>query len=1141
MSARAFLYIFILCGGASVAAGQGVPAPQLSADPAALDYFEAKIRPVLVEVCYECHGEKKQEGGLRLDSRAAFVAGATSGPIVTPGDPDASRVVEVLRYAGEIKMPPDMRLMPEEIDAFSEWVRQGAAWPEDAARPGDAARPEGAGPVALADHYADDGHLDVAAVRVRHWAFRPVQLPPYPQVSDEAWVRNPIDRFVLAQLEGRGLVPSPEADRRTLIRRLSHDLTGLPPTREDVVAFEADTAPDAYERLVERLLASPHYGERWARHWLDVARYSDTKGYVFNQDRFFPFSYTYRDYVVDAFNEDLPYDRFILEQIAADQLELGGDNRALAALGFLTLGRRFLDVESDIIDDRIDVVTRGFLGLTVTCARCHEHKFDPVPAEDYYSLYGVFKSSPEPAELPLIEEPDPDDPLYQDYLKVLAEKEGEVDRYIKDVHVGLVTESHERTGDYLLGAHLARGIEDNEAFLRLAKDRGLNHQLLRRWVDFLKTKVDAPDAVFGLWIAYSSLDEEHFAEHAPGVIAAQAVAPNPLLAAAFETAPVDMANVAARYGGLFTRADRNWTRLVAERVQLAMDTGAPPDLPTALPDANEEALRLVMYAAGNPAYISYDDAYELSEVPVRERITAMRNRVANHKATHRGRPDRAQVLAEAETPFDPYVFLRGKPENVGPHVPRRFLAVLSGGERVPFEHGSGRLDLAHAIASEDNPLTARVMVNRVWMHHFGRPLVGTPSDFGLRSDPPTHPELLDFLARAFMDGGWSLKDLHRLIVTSSTYRQASVGRPEAAEIDPENTWLWRQNRRRLEFEAMRDTMVIAAGDFDATPGGPAVDMFEAPFTRRRALYGLIERQNLPGVLRSFDFAGPDTHAPRRFETTVPQQALYLMNSPFAIEQARRLAERADVADAADTESRIRRMFEIVYQREPAAEELALALEFIARPFDDGPEPPPPSAWQYGYGEFDRGLSAVVAFRPFATYRDKQWRVGEKMPDDALGFVSLSERGGHPGRTKGTAAIRRWVAPFDGAVRVSGRLRHPDENGDGVVGQVVSSAHGLIGEKRVHHDFKDMVFEPVSVSAGDTIDFVAAPGANDGYDSFEWSASVRYVDIDEAAPYRLQWEARSDFAGPPAPPPAPLTAWGQLAQVLLVSNEFMYVD
>ncbi len=1110
------------------ARAEGTPEPQLNADPAAIEFFEAKIRPLLAETCYECHGEKKQEGGLRLDSRAAFLAGATSGAIVAPGDPDASRIVSVVRYSGEIKMPPDMRLFPEEIDLITEWVKSGAAWPHEAeavlADSGDARE------------YA---HLDVEAVRASHWAFQPVRLPPFPEVSNDGWVRNPVDRFILAGLDARGLTPSPEADRRTLIRRLSHDLTGLPPTRDEVVAFENDPAPDAYENLVERLLASPHYGERWARHWLDVARYSDTKGYVFNQDRFFPFAYTYRDYVVREFNEDLPYDQFIVQQLAADQLDLGEDKRPLAAMGFLTLGRQFLGVEQDIIDDRIDVVTRGFMGLTVTCARCHEHKFDPIPAEDYYSLYGVFKSSVEPGELPLIEEPDPNDPLYQDYLRVLGEKEQEVDAYIKEVHVGLVKEAHERTADYLLGAHFAKGIEDNEAFLRLAKERNLNHQLLKRWVDFLKEKAAAPDPIFGAWGAYSAIPETDFAALAPGVPSALGVAANPVIAKAIETAPADMADVANRYGAQFTRVDQAWMRLVAQRAQLATETGAAPELPAALTDENDEALRQVMYAAGHPAYISLGDAFDLSEVPVRERITSMRNRVANHKATHPGRPDRAQVLADADEPFDPYVFLRGKKDNKGPEVPRRFLAVLSEGERVPFTHGSGRLDLAHAIASEDNPLTARVFVNRVWMQHFGRPLVGTPSDFGLRSDPPTHPELLDFLARAFMDGGWSVKDLQRLIVTSSAYRQASVNRPDAAEQDPENDSIWRQSRRRLDFESMRDAFIVAGGDFDATMGGPPSDMFGAPYLRRRALYGIIERQNLPGVLRAFDFAGPDTHAPLRYETTVPQQALYLMNSPFAIDQARRLAARAEGADA---DARSRRLFEIVYQRGPTPDELAMARAFLDRDFDDGPEPPPPSAWHYGFGEFDRLNARVTTFTPFGVFRDRQWRAGEKMPDDALGFLSLSERGGHPGRTADRSAIRRWVAPFDGAVRLSGRLRHGNENGDGVTGLVVSSAHGLLGEKHVRNDFKDIDFEQVSVRAGDTIDFVLSPGANDGYDSFEWYMRVKYVHIaNEPEPYRLEWEARADFSGPPPAPPEPLKPWEQLAQVLLMSNEFMYVD
>jgi len=1127
---RFALICWALALGISTAAlGEG-EAP----DATSPEFFEQKIKPLLVETCYECHSEKKQESGLRLDSRAAFTKGGDTGPVVVPGEPDTSKMIEVVRYTGSIKMPPDMKLFPEEVELLTEWVRSGAHWPHE----------EGEESAASTEY--DMGAL-MAKAKAEHWSFQPVRMPAAPAVSDANWARSGIDPFILAKLDTAGLKPSPEADRRTLIRRLSYDLTGLPPSAADVDAFVRDDRPEAYAELVEKLLASPQYGERWARHWLDVARYSDTKGYVFNEDRFFPFSYTYRDYVVRALNDDLPYNQFIVQQLAADQLDLGEDRRALAAMGFLTLGRRFLNNPHDIVDDRIDVVTRGFLGLTVTCARCHDHKFDPVPAADYYSLYGVFRSSVEPGELPLIEEPDPNDPVYQDFLNVLGQKQTEIDAYIQQVHGELMTHSHEKAGEYLLGAYFAKDIADNEAFLRLAKDRGLNHQILKRWTDFMKAKADANDPVWAVWAAYSKIAPDAFAQDAPNVMAAlksAGIALNGRVAKAFEVPPADIADAAARYGKLLTEADQTWLRILAERTQAAAEKGTVPEIPAALGDADQEALRQVLYGAGQPGNVSLDDAFTLSEVPVRERITAMRVNLENHKSTHPGRPDRAMALQDAEKPFEPYVFLRGKDSNKGPEVPRRFLEVLSNGERAAFARGSGRLELAEAIASADNPLTARVFVNRVWAHHFGKPLVATLSDFGLRSDAPTHPELLDYLARRFMDEGWSVKNLHRMIVLSAVYRQSSLDRADGLATDPENKLVWKQNRRRLDFESMRDSLLTVAGKIDLTQGGPAVDMFDAPFTPRRTIYGLIERQNLPNVFRSFDFATPDAHAPQRFETVVPQQALFLMNSPFSIEQARTFATREDLAACADEAERARQMFRLTYQREPSADEFALAQEFLARPFDNGPEPPPPSPWKFGYGGFDRLHARVPNFTEFQVYRDGQWRVGDAMPDPRpdFGFVSISSRGGHPGRTPDTAAIRRWVAPFDGVVRISGRLRHSNENGDGVVGLIVSSRYGLLGESRAHNSFTDMVHEQVSVHAGDAIDFVADRGGNDGYDSFEWVQRVRYVETPkDPQPYRSDWEARADFAGPPAPPPPPLGKWEQLAQVLLLSNELMYVD
>ena len=381
-----------------------------------------------------------------------------------------------------------------------------------------------------------------------------------------------------------------------------------------------------------------------------------------------------------------------------------------------------------------------------------------------------------------------------------------------------------------------------------------------------------------------------------------------------------------------------------------------------------------------------------------------------------------------------------------------------------------------------------------------------------------------------------------MIVLSSAYRQASLDRPDAAAADPENRLLWKQNRRRLDFESMRDTLLAMTGALDLTQGGPAVDMFDPPFTARRTLYGLVERQNLPSVFRTFDFATPDAHAPQRYETVVPQQALFLMNSPFAIEQARTFATRQELSACTDPDARAAAMFRVAYQRDPRPEEVTLAHEFVSRTFDNGPEPPPPSPWHYGYGGVDRITGRVPEFTPFGVFADNQWRVGAAMPDPKLGFVSIGSRGGHPGRTPETAAIRRWAAPFSGVVRISGRLRHSDEHGDGVTGLVVSSQHGVLGRWTVHNGFTDMTHEQVSVSAGDTIDFVAECGANDGYDSFEWVQRVHYVETpNDPNPYRTDWETRTDFAGPLAPPPAPLGRWEQLAQVLLLSNEIMYVD
>ena len=781
-----------------------------------------------------------------------------------------------------------------------------------------------------------------------HWAFQPVARPALPAVRDSAWSRERLDRFVLARLEREGMQPAPEADRRTWLRRASFGLTGLPPTAAEVAAFEADTRPGAHERVVERLLASPRYGERWGRHWLDVARYSDTKGYVFTEERRFPYSYTYRNYVIRSFNEDLPYDRFVVEQLAADQLELGEDREALAAMGFLTLGRRFLNNQHDIIDDRIDLVGRGLLGLTIACARCHDHKYDPIPSADYYSLYGVFASSREPKELPLLGAPE-DSETYNVFLAEIEKRRAERDRYVAKEHARLIEEVRSRAGDYLLHVARVRDPEDDPRDTSNLPEGALRPRFIRRWREFIEESAQSHHAVFAPWHALAALPAEEFASESARVLAELRARResesesesenepdrrlNALLLARLEaTAPLDsFERVGAAYAAVLAEAWAAWRELVE-----ATASGAPPER---LPDADLEEIRQVLVAEGGPLSIPRDRIARYLSRKQRGELRELQKKIDGYEATAPGAPARAMVLEDAGTPVEPYVFERGNPGRRGPTVPRQFLAALSPGERQPFEVGSGRLELARAIASPSNPLTARGIVNRLWMHHFGEGIVRTPGDFGLRSDAPTHPELLDDLARGLIDSGWSLKALHRTIVLSSAYRQSSRARTaeldtEYRERDPDNLLTWKVSRRRLELEAMRDALLAATGEIDLTMGGASVEIHEPPFSRRRSVYAYIERQNLPGVFRTFDFASPDTSCAQRHETTVPQQALYLLNNAFVVERARALAARAaERADGEGNRERVRALYRLALARDPDGEEEALALEFVGRSAD----------------------------------------------------------------------------------------------------------------------------------------------------------------------------------------------------------------
>jgi len=653
-------------------------------DAAGLDLFESKIRPALIEHCYECHSAKadKLKGGLRLDSRDGILRGGDSGAAIKPGDVDGSRLIEAIRYEIEDgEMPPDGKLSAGVIADFENWVTLGAPWPKEKE--------------SAANQPAKTAEKTDWNKARQFWAFQKPHQHEAPSVKNKSWSAQPLDPFVLAKIEAAGLAPSEPTDQRTLIRRVTLDLIGLPPTPEEVTKFLADKSPQAYASMVDRLLASPRHGERWARLWLDVARYGEGNAHTGGGGKAYPNAYRYRDWVIRALNEDLPYDRFVKLQLAADVMPKV-DRQDFAALGLLGLGPQYynnkrLDVMADEWEDRVDTVARGLLGLTVACARCHDHKYDPIKTDDYYALAGVF--------------------------------------------------------------------------------------------------------------AGTSITQQNLGDK--GVVAH------------------------------------------------AVKEGKPTDLT---------------------------------------------------------------------------VFLRGNVNHKGPVVKRRFLTVLSASEPVPFTKGSGRLELAEAIADETNPLTARVIVNRVWSLYFGRGLVDTPSNFGAQGSRPSHPKLLDDLAVRFAAAGWSLKKLHREIVLSSTYRQSSRASQDKRQKDAANRWLSRMPRRRLGVESWRDSILAVSGQLDLKVGGPSVNLKKAD-NRRRTIYAQISRSDLDRTLQIFDFPDPNVHSARRALTTTALQKLFVMNSPFMAKQAEMLAARLTKSDG-NHAAQVRTAYALLFARQPSEEELKLAVDFL---------------------------------------------------------------------------------------------------------------------------------------------------------------------------------------------------------------------
>ncbi|MFN0107585.1 MAG: DUF1549 domain-containing protein, partial [Blastocatellia bacterium] len=668
--------LFALLGGLwlvhSSSASSDTLRTELQADKAREEFFEVRIRPLLATNCYDCHASA-ESGGLRVDSREALLKGGNSGPAIVPNQPEASLLIQAVAHThSRLKMPKGKpKLKDDEIADLRQWIKDGSYWPAHVAK-------------ASANDYI------ITPQQKSHWAYQSITKPDLPKVANSTWLRNDIDNFALAKLEASGLRPNPSADKRALIRRATFDLTGLPPAPEEVEAFVADNSLGAFAKVVNRLLSSQSYGERWARHWLDIARYSDTQGVNDTTTLLYPFAYTYRDWVIHALNEDLPYDQFLIQQIAADRLPKN-DSRNLAALGFLTVGRGgFATTTEERIDDKVEVAIRGTMALTVSCARCHNHKFDPIPTADYYSLFSVFANTREPEELPLLDAASANDPKEIELKKDADKVNDEIEKYRVKRFPELKAEYRQadQITKYLLAVYQARELKQETEVRALTVEKDYNFAMLKRWQEFLKKAADNRDSIFSIWRALMAIPEKEFAANASSAIAdcaSQQI--NSLVAKEFAKAPATIEEAATIYGKLLARFDK----------------------PESLKDADEEALRQVLHGEDSPINVPFKDYNDIRLVKDSqfERDQKLKiERMITARAFDGG-ASRAMATEDTPNPSPAVIYVRGNPNNKGAEIPRRFLQVLAGDNRQPFTDGSGRLELARAITDRKNPLTAR--------------------------------------------------------------------------------------------------------------------------------------------------------------------------------------------------------------------------------------------------------------------------------------------------------------------------------------------------------------------------------------------------------------------------------------------------
>ncbi|MEP7352557.1 MAG: PSD1 and planctomycete cytochrome C domain-containing protein [Acidobacteriota bacterium] len=898
-------------------------------DAASSDFFETKIRPVLATNCYGCHSSAPL-GGLRLDSADGVAKGGSRGAAVVSGDPDKSLLISAIMHTDpKLKMPMGLaKLSDDQITDFKSWVKAGAPWPKTSA----------AAVAAL-----NSAAYAIPPERKQFWSLVPLKTPEAPVVKDRQWAMTTIDKFVFSKMQSEGLKPVAQASKRDLLRRATLDLIGLPPTLDDIKAFEADKSPDAFAKVVDKLLASPQYGERWGRSWLDVARYGedDYRSLNPNPKGYFPYpnAYLYRDWVIQAMNDDMPYDQFVKAQLAGDLMDEKTRYKTLPATGFLGLGPWYFDngavevTRADERHDRVDVVTRGFLGLTVACARCHNHKYDPIPQTDYYALAGVFQDT-DYHEYPRVPK------ATLDKWLMVQDQVDKKNKRLQTMQTDLSNQLSEtlalKTSEYLQGVFDIAGPQKRDV-ATVVESRKLDYELMDRWVKYMAKTTDkyktkdawqammkkggatAPQAkklaeefqaeVMRVMIARHDLDEENDIIYDQSLETTKkkkrANKPNE-----FKTNDDFCPNCGLRLKNMPESDNNLWTEIFQREIKDAEDPNA-------------------MMAAGgrqgNPGVLLFRAWGLESRIGASDqtRMASLKAEIDEQKKQLDPAYPYIHGVADKEKIVDLELAIRGNPQDLGDKVPRHFLSVFSDGEPEPFKNGSGRLELAEDILKQ--PIAMRVIVNRIWKGHFGSGIVDTPSNFGIGGERPTNPELLEYLAQSFVKNGMSMKALHREIMLTSTYQLGSGNDAENLAKDSGNRYYWHAEHRRMDAEQLRDSIMFVTGNLDKSSGGPSADL--TPANMRRTVYGKVSRYKLDTYLQLFDFPSPQISAEKRFVTTVPLQRLFLMNSDFVQIEAEELVKK--IAAEPNNVARIKKAHQLIYGSEANGEEIALGLEYLS--------------------------------------------------------------------------------------------------------------------------------------------------------------------------------------------------------------------